>query len=146
MELLLRIWVVLKLDLGNWALVVFAFQRSPMAARVVVPVVGQEALGMAILEAEVKAVLVGVTGPSYNGKILRVFFFFLVVCALVCFCFSILRFCSLYVLFGYILLVQLKQIDPPLFFVPFLTARIISQQHKTYALRWAEIKMQSAFT
>lgn len=136
--------MVLKLDLGNWALVVFAFQRSPMAARVVVPVVGQEALAMEILEGEVKAVLVGVTGPSFNGKILRLFF--LVVCALVCFCFSILRFCSLYVLFGYILLVQLKQIDPPLFFVPFLTARIISQQHKTYALRWVEIKMQSAFT
>lgn len=93
MELLLRIWVVLKLDLGNWALVVFAFQRSPMAARVVVPVVGQEALGMAILEAEVKAVLVGVTGPSYNGKILRLFFFF------GCLCLSVLLFFDSSVLF-----------------------------------------------
>jgi hypothetical protein len=71
MELCLRTWVVLKLDIGNWILINFVSWLFLVVALVVL--VGLEAL---LVEEEVKVVLLVVvlaqveieTGPSFHGN------------------------------------------------------------------------------
>lgn len=76
MELCLRIWVVLKWDLGHWVFPVFGFQRSRMGGRA--ELVDMGVLVMEILVGEVKAVVlaavivvVEIRGPCYHGNVLQ---------------------------------------------------------------------------